>query len=284
MVAVALGAQGRYAAAATELAALAADPGVPSAVAAHAAVTRASHLRQLGGHGAARRFDARGLRLAVQAPIGSRDADGTDAQGAQVDALVGLAADALGVGDQVVACRLLDRAERSVPGHPSWRVPVRAGWVRAELALLMGQASAAVGPASAALDRARAAGACRHTLKSRLVLAVATAAAGTWDAVAVLAELDAVASACAAHGLLPLQWAACVAAGDVASRDDKRRRTAAGDGSAAHAGILRRHAAARVLGVLYRRTDPVGRSRMGVADAPRSDGGVISSFGPNSPT
>ena len=58
LVAVALGGQGHYAAAATELARLAADPAVPPRLAAHAAVTRAAHLRQLGGHAAARTHDA----------------------------------------------------------------------------------------------------------------------------------------------------------------------------------------------------------------------------------
>jgi len=56
LVAVALGGQGRYAAAATELGRLLADPAVPRAVAAHAAVTRAAHRRQQGGHAAAHGF------------------------------------------------------------------------------------------------------------------------------------------------------------------------------------------------------------------------------------
>ena len=67
LVAVALGGQGHYAAAAAELERLAAGPGVPARVRAHAAVTRAAHLRQLGGHAAARAHDARGLRLATAA-------------------------------------------------------------------------------------------------------------------------------------------------------------------------------------------------------------------------
>ncbi len=67
LVAVALGGQGHYAAAAAELARLAADPTVPLRLVAHAAVTRAAHLRQLGGHAAARAHDARGLRLATAA-------------------------------------------------------------------------------------------------------------------------------------------------------------------------------------------------------------------------
>lgn len=84
LVAVALGGQGHYAAAATELARLLVDPRVPGAVAAHAAVTRA--------------------------------------------------------------------ADRLARGPPSWRLPVRAGWVRAELALVGGLAAEAVEPAERSLD------------------------------------------------------------------------------------------------------------------------------------
>jgi hypothetical protein len=67
LVAVALGGQGHYAAAAAQLAGLAADPAVPLGIAAHAAVTGAAHLRQRGGHAAARSYDARALRLATAA-------------------------------------------------------------------------------------------------------------------------------------------------------------------------------------------------------------------------
>ena len=88
LVAVALGGQGYYAAAAAELERLTADPAVPLRVAAHAAVTRAAHLRQLGGHAVARSWDARGLRLATAASVGSAHCDGTDAGAARIDALV----------------------------------------------------------------------------------------------------------------------------------------------------------------------------------------------------
>jgi len=146
LVAVALGGQGYYAAAAAELERLAADPAVPLRVAAHAAVTRAAHLRQLGGHAVARSWDARGLRLAAgalragAAPTGPRiggvsprwdstggvsprcdgvangdgpagcPCDGLDAAAARIDALVGLAADAVGLGDLAGAERLLAAA------------------------------------------------------------------------------------------------------------------------------------------------------------------------------
>jgi hypothetical protein len=77
-VAVALGGQGRYAAAAAVLTDLLTAPDVPRAAAAHAAVTRAAHRRQLGGHAAARPFDALGLRLAAAAPAAAPDDTGVD--------------------------------------------------------------------------------------------------------------------------------------------------------------------------------------------------------------
>ena len=153
LVAVALGGQGRYAAAATELARLAADPGVPPRLAAHAAVTRAAHLRQLGGHAAARTHDAVGLRLAAAAlrarpgtphtggvspcrdsaggvsppcdGVGDAAAapdDGVDLAAARIDALVGLAADAIGLGarPRPSGCSpsRLPRWRRTRPGGP----------------------------------------------------------------------------------------------------------------------------------------------------------------------
>ena len=173
------------------------------------------HLRQLGGHAAARSWDARGLRLAVAAggaapdrgsarggspggrgtpgggvagaglagaaPCAGADTgsdDGTDAAAARIDALVGLAADAIGLGDPTGAERLLAAAAPALAAHPSWRPATRACWVRAELALVLGRPAEALAPAEAALAAARRGGSLRHVLKSRIVLAVARSAAG----------------------------------------------------------------------------------------------------------
>ena len=166
--AIVLGGQGRYAAAATLLGPLArgADP----VIASLALSTFASHRRQLGGHTAAFAPDGAALRL-VAGMRGEDDPDGLDACGASTDALLGLAADNLGVGRLAVSRRLLARAE-----PVSWRSRVRLGWVTAEVELSSGRADAAVGPAEAALELATVAGAHRHVVKSQLVLAAALGA------------------------------------------------------------------------------------------------------------
>jgi hypothetical protein len=270
LVAVALGGQGRYAAAAAVLRDLLAAPGVPRAVAAHAAVTLAAHRRQLGGHAAARHLDSMGLRLAVAAPTGPLDGGGTDALAARVDALVGLAADGIGTGAADATARLLRVAALAVRDHPSWRPAVRLGWVRAELALLRGDAPAAVAPARDALELATGGGSVRHVLKSRIVHAVARAAAGG-DPEQALAELDRAAEDAAGAGLLPLVWPARLAAADVIERslngvlnaNDAVARTAQRSVSGRPGGApRRRHAATATLSVILHRCDPDGRRLM----------------------
>jgi hypothetical protein len=289
LVAVALGGQGRYAAAAAVLQALLADPRVPVTVAAHAAVTLAAHRRQLGGHAVARRLDAHGLRLATSAlAAGGDGADsaanpgegaefGWDAASARADALTGLAADALGTGGPALARRLLALADDAAAGHPSWRPHVRIGWVRAEAALLAGDPTGAVGPARRSVDLSERAGSIRHVLKSRIVLAVAESLSGG-NTGTVLSELDITGDDAERLGLLPLVWPARFAAADIAQR-------ASGQGAAASAGYAetangaldntrnirlrdttrRRCAASTTLSVIERRCDPVGRLLMGEA-------------------
>lgn len=271
LAAVALGGQGRYAAASTVLQALMADPGVPPAVAAHAAVTTASHRRQLGGHAGARRFDALGLRLATEALGGGAaiprpDPDGTGAAAARVDALVGLAADALGTAQPEVAQRLLDVAGHTAPGIGSWRLDVRLGWVRAELALLRGRPADAVAPARSALERATAAGSVRHRLKSGIVLTVAAAAAGELDRTAAVGRLDAALAECERHGLLPLLPPCYLASADLMGGTANERVTRMAQRSAADTtndAARRRHAAAHAMSVIYHRSDPYGKCLLG---------------------
>jgi len=274
LVAVALGGQGRYAAAAAVLGRLLADPTVPAAVAAHAAVTRAAHRRQQGGHAAARPDDALGLRLASAAPAAEPDRDGTDAGAARIDALVGLAADAVGLGSPSAAARLLAAAQVAAHGHPSWRPAVRLGWVRAELALLGGRAAEAVAPAAAAVDGARAAGSVRHVLKSRIVLVVASGAAGELEPADAVDELDAITAECGELGLLPLRWPCAFAAADLLDRmrderpgtNDSVARTAQrSPGDRPNGAARRRHAAGLTVSVIEQRTDPVGKRLMGVS-------------------
>ncbi|MGE3287557.1 MAG: hypothetical protein AB7J32_15840 [Pseudonocardia sp.] len=347
LAAVVLGGQGRYAAAATLLGGLVADRAVPAALAAHAAVTLGAHRRQLGGHAAARRWDALGLRLAaaacrdghgsrpgpsapavagadvadvadvcapsagpgVRTPSAARpDASaGLDAGSARIDALVGLAADALGTLDLAGAHRLLAAADRLLlgaapfgaapqpsgagaaapvprpraapdmtapPAPGAWRPGVRAHWVRAELALVEGRAADAVAPAEAALAAARRAGALRHALKSRIVLAVARAAADPAVVPEVVDELTTARDEAADHGLLPLVWPAAIAAADLLRHADPR----------AESGM--RHTAMHTMSVLKSYADPVGRRLMGESVwVPRvAVGSLTAPFGPSSPT
>ena len=182
---VCLGALGRYDSAAgwllpvpAGLASLGGDAG-PFAAAATAAPSaalscRASHLRQLGWHAEAEWLDVAALAAATEPD-------------ATLDALVGLVADAVGRLDLATARTRLDRAAAAVArdidsgpdtGDSAWRHRVRLDWVRAEVALLGDDPSGAVGPAQAALRRSLTVVACRHAVKSQLVLGAALEAGG----------------------------------------------------------------------------------------------------------
>jgi tetratricopeptide (TPR) repeat protein len=196
--ALALSGQGRYAAAHAELHRLrrTADPALRSLVSS----TRGSLLRQLGHHRLATALD--GAALAA-----SDDAE------AAADALIGLAADALGMGRLPMAQALLERAQHVAVAA---RSQVRLGWVRAETAMSAGTFDTAVRHAEAALLAAQkplAAGvvSVRHRVKSQLVRAAALACAGDPRAAEAVREVD---RDCCAHGLLPLRWAAAMLRGD----------------------------------------------------------------------
>jgi len=146
LAAVVLGAQGRYARAATLLTPLTHRPDDLGAL---AAATLASHRRQLGGHAAARPLDARALTTATS-------------DDARSDALLGLAADAIGAGRLDEARRLRDRSPRT-----SWRARVRTGWVSAEIELSAGRADLARPYAERATEEAAG---TRHRVKSEIVL------------------------------------------------------------------------------------------------------------------
>ena len=279
--AVLLGGQGRYAAAETLLRRLRAGPGVPVALRAHAAVSRASHLRQVGAHGRATVFDAAAAHLA-RVPAGDRapepgsDRDGTGPAAALGDALAGLAADAIGRRDAPTAERMLHRAASwcGVRGDepPASRTAVRWLWVRAETSLLTGDADGAVRASATARRLAVLLGSPRHVLKSRLVHAVARAVAGDPDP----GELDAVAVEADAAGLLPLRWAALVAClafpeadgspgtGGGPGRPNGRHAEESRVDTLSRQAVAqsRRHAAMVALNVLYLRSDPVARAGM----------------------
>lgn len=138
--AVAAGGQGRYAHAYGDLSVLRRlVPAGPLASLAHS--TQGSLLRQLGWHTLARGWDGRALALA-----------GADRE-AGADALIGLAADALGVGRFAAAGALLDRADPLVVSPlVADRLAVRRRWVAAELAMATGDGATAVRHAEEAVE------------------------------------------------------------------------------------------------------------------------------------
>jgi tetratricopeptide (TPR) repeat protein len=201
LLGVCLSSAGRYGAALVVL-----DPVVASAgpgaddqsaeaqlLGALAAATVASIHRQLGRHAVAQGYDDTALAVS----------DGAGEAG--FDALLGLAADAVGLGDPGTAAHRLQAAADLANGRPEWwRQRVRLDWVRAELALLEERAEDAVTAAHAAVELAEQSGAPRHVAKGLLFLGVAQVQAGrpgeataTLRRAAILAE---------SLGTVPLQW------------------------------------------------------------------------------
>ncbi|MDH5277958.1 MAG: hypothetical protein OEW53_02810 [Actinomycetota bacterium] len=197
LLGVALGAAGRFGSALAVLDPLASQDGtdVPERrlFAALACSTAAAVHRQLGQHTVARRLDERGLVLAEGAAEAAFDAE------------LGLAADAVGLGEAEAAADQLGRArDRAEARSDWWRQRVRLAWVQAEVALLVGDAEAAIEAVAPAVQRAEVAGAPRHVAKSLLFLGVSQIQAGRIDeATATLRR-----SATLAEGLgaLPLLW------------------------------------------------------------------------------
>lgn len=207
--AVAAGGQGRYASGFADLDDLARTTGP---LASLASSTRASFLRQLGHHVDARSWDGRAFALA-----------GSDAE-AGADALIGLAADALGTGRFVLSARLLQRARETFGDGSPGRLPVRCGWVSAELAMFTGDGGAAVGHAERAVELAASTGSVRHAVKSDVVLAAALCSAGDADESRRVA--DAALIAAERLGFVPLTWALACLLGDVGSAVNSPHRIA----------------------------------------------------------
>ncbi|GAC56620.1 hypothetical protein GOHSU_12_00100 [Gordonia hirsuta DSM 44140 = NBRC 16056] len=201
--AVELGAQGRAAAARTALAALAVDPRAAPAIVSLSYSTRASLLRQAGGHGMARAGDGRACVLAADGRTGGPTADEWMVA-AWLDALIGLAADNLGLGDFSTARRLLDRAQ-DCPVVPP-RAALRLAWVRTEWGLYSGDLDTAQSAAAVADDRSRDLASPRHQLKTGLIAAAVHGACGRFDAARAGARQAFVQAD--TLGLLPLRWAA----------------------------------------------------------------------------
>ena len=210
--AVVAGGQGRYASGFADLDAVGRTPGAGS-LASLALSTRASFLRQLGRHVDARPWDGRALALA-----------GTDAE-ARADALIGLAADALGIGRFGASARLLDRAHEVIGDPSGGRLPVRFAWVSAELAMCTTDGAVALGHAERAVALAPSTGSVRHAVKSDVVLAAALCSAGDIDASRRVADAALVATQ--RLGLVPLSWALACLLCDVGSAVNSPDRIAA---------------------------------------------------------
>jgi tetratricopeptide (TPR) repeat protein len=170
-----------------------ADPPERRVLAALGEATFASVLRQIGRHAQARTHDELALAL-------------SDAQGeAGFDALLGLAADAVGLGEAAVATESLAAAQSLALGRSDrWRQRVRLGWVRAEIALLEGRPREAVELAGAAVDLAEQSGAPRHVAKGLLFQGVAQVESGRLDAAAGTLRRGALLAE--SLGTLPLVW------------------------------------------------------------------------------
>jgi tetratricopeptide (TPR) repeat protein len=195
LLGVCLASAGRYGGALDVLDPLVAGHGAAEnrVLAALASATVASVHRQLGRHGVAQGYDERAL-------------EGSEGVGeAGFDALLGLAADAVGLGDGGTAAARLAEAAALAEGRAEWwRQRVRLGWVRAEVALLDGRPEAAVTAAHEAVDLAEHSGAPRHVAKGLLFLGVGQLEAGRpEEAAGVLSRAGLLAESL---GTLPLQW------------------------------------------------------------------------------
>ncbi|WP_040819226.1 hypothetical protein [Nocardia jiangxiensis] len=222
--AVALGGQGRYAAARAELRRTHRLTG-DSALRSLADSTEASLLRQLGWHAEAAISDGRALAGACDSgTLSAPEVRVVDTEvifvtriEAVCDALTGLAADALGTARPALAARLLERCRLPLEACEGWRTRLRWHWVCAETALAAPGANlierSARDHAAAAVAIAERCPSARHAVKSRLLLAAATAAEGALGRSAELAA--AVAEQCREHGLLPLRWASAMLRGGV---------------------------------------------------------------------
>lgn len=174
------------------------------------AATVASVHRQLGRHTTAWDFDALGLTAADAIP-------GLDE--AVFDCRLGLASDAVGLGERDIANTELGVAAQIADAHPDWwRQRVRLDWVRAEIALLDEDPQGAQEAAGEAIDRAELARAPRHVAKGLLFLGVAQAQSGAPE---TLTTLRRAATLAEQLGTTPLIWPARALVGAMLAEDDQ---------------------------------------------------------------
>ncbi len=197
LLGVCLSSAGRYGSALQVLEPIAAPEGDVTAelqvFAALAAASAASVHRQLGRHAVARRYDEQGLAR-------------TDGTGEPAfDCLLGLAADAVGLGEKGPAQEHLAAARVLAGGRSEWwRQRVRLGWLDAEVGLLVGDGQVAAAAAEQAVDLAERSGAPRHVAKGLLFLGVAQVEIGGLDEAATALKRGGLLAE--SLGTLPLLW------------------------------------------------------------------------------
>lgn len=197
LLGVTLGASGRYGSALTVLDALRVADASASAerrlFGSLAGSTAAALHRQLGRHETALVLDEAAAVLA-----GGQGEAGFDAS-------LGLASDAVGLGDADSARTHLEAAEALAKGRSDWwRQRVRMSWVQAEVSLLGGAPDQAVRQAAAAVTLAEASGAPRHVARGLLLEGVGRVEQGDLDEAA--ATLRRAATLAESLGALPLLW------------------------------------------------------------------------------
>jgi len=155
---------------------------------ARAAVTLGSVLRQTARHAEAREIEAASLEGAPTAEL-------------RKHLLIGLAADAVGLGELAVVDETLALVGSELVG--GWRAGVRLRWVRCERELLASSPANAARWARRALGLSERSGARRHQAKSLLFhgAALREIALRPWGASAREARVDALASLGAARTL-----------------------------------------------------------------------------------
>lgn len=184
---------GHYGQALAGLTATAADPMYGPQLRSLPASAVATVQRQLGRHVEAKAWDE-----------SARDLAGADVE-ATCEAWLGLASDAVGLGDAEGANAALARIEALSADRPLWwRQRIRADWARAEVALLAQEPGAARAAAERALDHAEDVSAPRHVAKSLLFAGVAATAQGQAAAAADLLSRAAVLAE--GLGARPLVW------------------------------------------------------------------------------
>jgi tetratricopeptide (TPR) repeat protein len=186
-------ATGAYGPALAGLTSAASDPEVPAELRSLPASAVGAIQRQLGRHAEGRDWD----RSALDSSAGDPEAE--------CEALLGLASDAVGLGEPDAAQDAVDRVELLLADRPLWwRHHIRLDWARAEAALLAGDPGQARAAAERALDAAEAASAPRHVAKSLLFAGVAATSAGQQAAAVDLLARAAVLAE--GLGARPLVW------------------------------------------------------------------------------